>query len=783
MMKRNHNTCHLSYMLLFMAALILTALPVTTYADNECKNILILNSYHKGLQWTDSEMEGITSSLKESDFDSSVYVEYMDWKRYPTEENLAQIYNQLKYKYSKQSMDIVITTDDVALDFALKYRAELFSDAPIVFCGVNEEGISQLTQGYKRVTGVREIIDPVNTVIAALKMKPELKEIYVIFDNSESGLSTGKITINAIKSLDFRIKIHTVNEKSIDELLDEVAKAPDDSAILITTYYNDYYGEVVGFEEIGARVSKRSKVPIFHLYDFGMCNGAIGGSILSGEADGRSAGAIAARILNGEQISKIPVETLQEIRYVFDYEQLEKFNIPISKVPEGSEIINKPFSFFEAYKSLVITAIIIFSLLIVFILILVHYLRKVSIMKSELQINNEELTKSDNQLRQQYEELSKVQGELTTSEERYSLLFERMLNGFSVFEPVFNSEGKIFDICFLRVNPAYELQMGVKKDEVLGKTWREVYKYTNKNLSKYHRILCTGEPERFETYYAQSNKYYLISAFKISDCQIGVAVEDITRYKQAIKEITLLNEELEQRVAERTEELQSAVNELESFTYTVSHDLKSPIRAVDGYSRIILEDFGPKLGDDASEMIRNIRNICRDMIEMISKLLQYSTTSKAPMTKEKVNVEAMARSIFNELLSVNPGRDIRLAVETGLPEVLADKVMIRQVMYNILSNAVKFTMYKEKAVISMGCTITVEEYIFYIRDNGVGFDMNFSKKLFGIFQRLHTVDEFEGSGIGLVTVKKIIQRHGGRVWIEGSTGLGAEVYFTLPIEW
>jgi light-regulated signal transduction histidine kinase (bacteriophytochrome) len=170
------------------------------------------------------------------------------------------------------------------------------------------------------------------------------------------------------------------------------------------------------------------------------------------------------------------------------------------------------------------------------------------------------------------------------------------------------------------------------------------------------------------------------------------------------------------------------------------------------------------------------------MIDMISKLLKYSTASETEIVKEKINIEEILKSIFKELISVNLNRDITLIIETGLPTVFADKILIRQVIYNILSNAVKFTKNREAALINVGCTITGEEYIFYVKDNGAGFDMDSSSKLFSIFQRLHASDEFEGSGIGLVTVKKIIQRHGGRVWIEGKTEIGATVYFTLPFE-
>ncbi len=778
-------------LLLILAAILF--LPVATgiaHAEDGKKSILVLNSYHQGLSWTDGESQGIAEIIGQPGSGYSLFFEYMDWKNNPTEGNLEHLYAYFKYKYAQKPMDLVITTDDAALEFALKNRAELFSDAPVVFCGVNAEGAAKLTKGYSRVTGVLEEVDPEQTIRLAMDLNPRISEILVMYDNTESGLSTGAMTLQRIREINPGIKIKTLNDKNMAQILEAVKQVPEDGIILITTYYVDAEGTVVGFEDSCRLVSENSSVPVYHLYDFGIGHGAMGGSMLSGKMQGENAAKIAMRILGGEDIGNIPQSNERTTRFIFDYSQLQRFNISLDKIPKGSQIINKPFSFLETYRHIVIGTLLIFTILLAFIWGLVFHVRKINKMRKELYDKHEELTQiyeelmvSEETLREQYEELSVMQKDLVSSEERYALLFERMLNGFFVFEPVVNHENRLTDIRFKNVNPGFEHQTGVKANDITGKTWMEVFKYPSQDLNILQGIWQTGEAEHFETYSPELGIYYLVNAFKISDNRIGVVFENITEYKQAIKEIRELNEGLEQRVNERTSELQSVVSELEAFTYTVSHDLKSPLRAVDGYSRILLEDYGERLDKDAREIIGNIRSICRDMIEMINKLLQYSTTSRLGLNKSEIDMEEMVLSIFSELKSTCPGRDLRLNIETGLPKLWADRILLKQAIYNILSNGVKFTKNRQKAVISVGSTITGDEYVFYFKDNGVGFDMEFSGKLFGLFQRLHTNSEFEGSGIGLVTIKKIIQKHGGRTWIEGRVDEGATVYFTLPLSW
>lgn len=257
-------------------------------------------------------------------------------------------------------------------------------------------------------------------------------------------------------------------------------------------------------------------------------------------------------------------------------------------------------------------------------------------------------------------------------------------------------------------------------------------------------------------------------------------IHDISERVAAENEIIKLNSELEQRVIDRTEELQKSVNELEAFAYTVSHDLKSPLRAIDAYSRILMEDYPEVIDGEIRDMVGNIKCISRDMIALINKLLQYSTAARLELYEESVDLNELFAASFHELASATPERSIELKIETQIPAVKGDRILLKQVIDNIISNAVKFTRTLDTAVIKVGHTVEENEIVVYVNDNGVGFSLASSDKLFGIFQRLHSAKEYEGSGIGLATVQKIIQKHGGRTWIVGKPHKGATIYFTLP---
>ncbi|HTK38545.1 MAG TPA: ATP-binding protein [Pyrinomonadaceae bacterium] len=263
------------------------------------------------------------------------------------------------------------------------------------------------------------------------------------------------------------------------------------------------------------------------------------------------------------------------------------------------------------------------------------------------------------------------------------------------------------------------------------------------------------------------------------DKVIGVVIvfRDVTERKRAEDNIRHLNETLELRVAQRTAEIEAANKELEAFSYSVSHDLRAPLRAMDGFSRIFLEDYADKLDDEGKEIIGVICDSAKTMGQLIDDLLAFSRLGRKPLETSVVDMSALAREACPRSDSSADGADIEIG---DLPIARGDSALLRQVFVNLISNAVKYSKTKDKITINVGGYRENGENVYYVRDRGVGFDMEYSNKLFGVFQRLHSADEFEGTGVGLAIVHRVIAKHGGRVWAEGEVGKGATFYFALP---
>src|SRR5208283_1552355 len=245
-------------------------------------------------------------------------------------------------------------------------------------------------------------------------------------------------------------------------------------------------------------------------------------------------------------------------------------------------------------------------------------------------------------------------------------------------------------------------------------------------------------------------------------------------FNRMTENLVAANASLEQNVKERTAQLEAANKDLDSFSYSVSHDLRSPLRAIDSFSGILMEEYHDRLDDEGRRLLNIVRDNAIRMGQLIDDVLAFSRMSRKDMQMVEINIGELVNKVIEDLKPSFEGRSVRFEIKL-LPPVYGDRSMMRQVFVNLLSNAIKFTHLRAAAIIEIG----VEGSVYYIKDNGVGFDMQYVDKLFGLFQRLHRMDEYEGTGIGLAIVKRIITKHGGRVWAEGKPDEGATFYFTL----
>ncbi|HEX8987473.1 MAG TPA: PAS domain S-box protein [Rhodocyclaceae bacterium] len=344
-------------------------------------------------------------------------------------------------------------------------------------------------------------------------------------------------------------------------------------------------------------------------------------------------------------------------------------------------------------------------------------------------------------------------------------------------------DGKITD-----VNAATEAITGRSRQALIGTEFSDYFSDPDKARAGYRQVFSEGRVHDYELEIRHHDGHLtpvLYNAVVYRDDEgavVGVfaAARNITERKRAEEAARRLNAELESRVAQRTAELEATNKELEEFSYSVSHDMRAPLRAIDGFTGIVLDEHAEALGEDGRRLLTAVRDNAHQMGQLIDDILHFLRMRKRKMAPGVVDVAAAAREAFAELAAALPSAHKARLLMGDLPPAWGDRDMIEEVLDNLLSNAFKFASADRPLVVEVGGTSDPDETSYYVRDNGIGFDMQYANKLFRVFERVHPTGQFEGTAIGLALVKRIVERHGGRVWAEGKVGEGASFHFSLP---
>lgn len=725
--------------ILVILAVTLTAIPGSrpAAATASPRPVLILNSYHQGYSWTDGEVAGIRSVLSDTSM-VQLSVEYLDWRRFPSQQNHDRVELLLQTRYGTNRPDVLIVTDNAALDFALDHRGNLFAGIPIVFCGINDYQES-LLRGAKDITGVAEEIDPAGTLALALRLHARATSIYVITDFTETGLAVRRTIQSIIPEFQDRASFTFSPDMTIEELMDAVTTLPTGTIILAAPFIRDKNGVFIDMPAFTVELARHTSLPIYGIYEQALGQGIVGGILTSPQLEGVKTGELVMRILAGEPAGSISVVTRQSTRAAFDWQRLSALGIPVSSLPVVVTVINRPVTILDTNRGLVLFTIAIILLLVLGITFL-----------------------AVNDIRRQRAEARAL---------RLATAIEQAAEAIAITDPL----GVV-----TYVNPAFEHATGFKEAESNGHNIRELLG------DEVAAPLERRAQEHLSTY--DSWKKKLSSVRKDGSLvELDLTVSPVRGPGDEVANYTYVGRDITQEAALEDQLRQSQKLEgIGLLAGGVAHDFNNILTGILGYANMLEPDAAP--GSTMQEGLHVIQQAAERAAELTRQLLSFARRGKRQNTAVDLN-STILEVVSLLTRTVNKNINVTEHFDTDQATVLGDPGQLQQVVLNLAINgrdampqggSLTFrtwrqTLDAEHLVAHPGA----EPGVFValsVTDTGAGIE---KKNLRRIFEPFFTTKEAgKGTGMGLAMAYGIVKAHQGFIDVEsgGSSGTVFTVY-------
>jgi len=742
--------------------------------QNEQKRILILNSYHESYHWTDRIMSGIKSTFNKNE-NVELFINYLDTKRSSDSTHFELEKELLLNKYKKIQFDAILSTDDHALNFLLKYRDELFPNVPVVFCGVNDFTPSRIA-GYKLFTGVYETYDVEGTIDLLLDLHPKTNNIIVISDATLSGdYFKGRVE-RAETSFKNKISFEYLTNLSPDELSLKLGAASDETTVIWSIYLRTPDGVSISCERSVKFISESTKQPVYCVWDV-VGQGVVGGKITNPVYQGERASEMILEIFDGKKTVDIPVEGSPTV-FKFDYNVLQKFDISETKLPAQSIVINKPFSFYQTYLIIIwiIIGIMVFLIAIVLILLRSNHLQKLA--KLEISKKNEEYERLNEELTQANEELFIAKDNAELNEKKFKMMTEKSPLA------IYTSSGLEQKADY--INPTFTKLFGYTISDVptVSDWWPIAYpdeEYRNDLIKKWQEkvevaIKSKSQIEQMEAVVTckDGTERNILWGYVSTGLQNWAFGLDLTQRRRVEAELIVAKEE-----AEKSDRLKSA------FLANMSHEIRTPMNGILGFAKLLKE---PNLkNENLQKYIQIIERSGFRMLNIINDIVDISKI-EAGLMKVNIkdsNINQQIEYIYTFFKPEIEGKGMTVTFNTPLPEeesiIKTDREKVFSILTNLVKNAIK---YSKEGEIKIGYVVKYDYIEFYVKDNGIGIPKDRQKAIFERFIQADIADKMalQGAGLGLSISKAYIEMLGGKIWVESEEGVGSTFYFTIPYQ-